>query len=171
MCNGIGVVVRALPGVTALLTEKEETQFEVDKESSGFPQVLVCLARPRLSCRRVARHHGLTPWRGFALPKTDKFHNSGEAENRGMKHDPDFIAKLGTQRDELVRSLLFIGASRPEPSPAGSGWAWCFIAISGDDPGSSHRSASAAATKWVQQLDCCRGTRAARMRAEYPGHG
>ena len=99
---------------------KRKQKFEVEEESSGLPLVLGYCSTGFLEDRTC-------PVKGLLdimvspgeNSRYQKWINFTEFGSRGSRygHEPDFIATLGGQRNELVRSsLLFIAIPGGEPS-------------------------------------------------------
>ena len=84
--------------------------------------------------------------------------------SRKMEHEPDFITALGQQRDEFVCSLwtfiAYLAMSFPN----------LFVTLSALRRSTPFRHCGGY-SRWGQQLDGCRGTRAALRRVEHPGQG
>ena len=167
--NETGVVVRPLPAVTALVhRQRGNISLKSTKESSGFPLVLAAVkvsARQHVSCRRVCRHHGLTPGRKFARHQIDQHHKSLEAKDRGVGHEPNLLQRSVDSEMRLsalcCRSTPNLAMSLPS-SPGAfprlreqASFRVCGGALPRN--GGSYRSASAAvtqmgaATGWLQR--------------------
>ena len=157
LCDGLCVVVRALPAVTALLHRRRKNRnlYPVVCHLSWVTPVKgLCKTALVLSKgRSTSWPHSLEK---FGATKMDKLQKSLVAEDRGLGHEPHFIATLGGQRDELVRVLLpFIAILGDELFK----FTWRPSETAGCSPrstllrcGSSYRSVFAAVTQMVAAI-------------------